>query len=700
MGMRSKKVKNANQKMKRNPFRINSKTENENKKGRFGFLLKGKENKVEGNKEGKKRITLKSKLIIFFILFSLIPSVIVGNLVYLISKETIFDKTTAMTEEIAGQVTYGVNKVLQEVENVSMLPFSNQGLIDILTRDYSEVEEYELLMAQKEAAKYLNGLTLSYSNVTNFFFVKNDGTIFGNKNSEFSVDEFIANDFTTLSEEANTEKVLSGYQDHFGHMYVFRKLSSQSGENVGFFFLSMEDTAFNEIFDQFDEDSGQNIYITNTSGQVISSNIQEVVGTSYSAINTGNTIETITEGASDLNVSITTPESFLMKEMDNLIYFVYLVIAIFVILSIIIGYFITKSITKPLNMIVQQMKVAESGNLNVHSDYLYRNEIGQLGQSFNKMVNNFKIIIMENKKVSKYAVENAQNLNKISSESSQTAEQVAVAIEELAKGAVEQVNFSDHTNQEMSHLSIEIDEVTKYVQNVSGATVKTQELSRHSLESMNELTGKNQEVGENIKSVDQTIVRLSQDVAEIRHIIELIRNISDQTNLLSLNASIEAARAGGSSGQGFAVVAAEIRKLAEKSKQSTIQIEKVIANILNVTDESVELVNESIVLFDQQSSAINTTRESFVKIIDDTDGIITNIHDIESSIGKINATKNRVEEAIEEMVKVAEISSSTTEEVTATTEEQAAAAIELGQLSKNLAETIQSLENQINKFKL
>ncbi|WP_419095806.1 methyl-accepting chemotaxis protein [Halalkalibacter suaedae] len=316
------------------------------------------------------------------------------------------------------------------------------------------------------------------------------------------------------------------------------------------------------------------------------------------------------------------------------------------------------------------------------------------------MVNNFKIIIMENKKVSKYAVENAQNLNKISSESSQTAEQVAVAIEELAKGAVEQVNFSDHTNQEMSHLSIEIDEVTKYVQNVSGATVKTQELSRHSLESMNELTGKNQEVGENIKSVDQTIVRLSQDVAEIRHIIELIRNISDQTNLLSLNASIEAARAGGSSGQGFAVVAAEIRKLAEKSKQSTIQIEKVIANILNVTDESVELVNESIVLFDQQSSAINTTRESFVKIIDDTDGIITNIHDIESSIGKINATKNRVEEAIEEMVKVAEISSSTTEEVTATTEEQAAAAIELGQLSKNLAETIQSLENQINKFKL
>ncbi|MCK0471239.1 methyl-accepting chemotaxis protein [Halalkalibacter sp. APA_J-10(15)] len=678
-----------------------SNREQMHKKNRFSFLKRQQQertNQPDGKVE--KRMTLKVKLIVFFILFSVIPSVVVGNFVYYISKETIFDKTATMSEEIAGQVTYSVDTVIAEAEKVTMLPFSNSDLMDTLSEEYED--QFEQMRAQSDVSTYFSSLIFSYNHFNNFFFVTNDGTVMGSRNSEFDTNAFIENDLERLSEQASNRAVwLTGYQDHYGHMYVLRRLTGSFGNDLGFLVLSVNRSAFSGIFDQFDASSGQNIYVIDSEGQIVSSNERELVGENFeSSVETDGQLVSENEGSTGWTISVTTPEEFLLREMNSVYYLVYVVIGIFALISIVVGFFLTLTITKPLNQLMNLMKVAENGDLKVKSKYLYSNEIGQLGRSFNKMVANFKAIIYENKKVSKSAVDSAENLNKISSESSETAEQVAAAIEELAKGAVEQVNYSENTNKEMNVLSDEIEGVTKYVQNVSNATVKTQELSRGSLQSMQGLTDKNSAVGENIKSVESTIVKLSGDVAEIRQIIELIRNISDQTNLLSLNASIEAARAGGSAGQGFAVVAAEIRKLAEKSKQSTIQIENVISNILGVTDESVDLVNQSIVLFDEQTSAIGETRESFNKIIEDTGSIITEIQDIEQSIHKINGTKDRVGQAIEEMVKVAEVSSSTTEEVTATTEEQAAAAIQLGHLAQDLAETMSDLEEQINKFKL
>jgi methyl-accepting chemotaxis protein len=115
-------------------------------------------------------------------------------------------------------------------------------------------------------------------------------------------------------------------------------------------------------------------------------------------------------------------------------------------------------------------------------------------------------------------------------------------------------------------------------------------------------------------------------------------------------------------GRGFAVVAEEIRKLADQTKSSSMRIETVIASILSQTKKSVELVKTTIMLFKEQTNSIHHTQDACENNLEGTNAIISDIDYVEASIGKINTNKEKVETAINEMVEVAEISSSTTEE--------------------------------------
>lgn len=671
--------------------------------------LKGQKKRVPIKSESQKRkrfrlkvpryieaMTLKSKIILFLLLFTLIPSIIIGNVVYFVSKNTIENKVSTMNQEITIQVTKNVNNALRELDNLTLVPFSNIDLMETL-RTNEGLSDFEKITKDRTASEFFSNITFSNKNAKAMFFVNRENTVYGEQNLEdYFLDDF--NNSPYGKEVENAKGVISwktGIENNYENIYLFRKF-----DRIGTIILVANGEVFQEVYENGQDNSAREISIYNEDGVIISSNKPELVGMKFEDHkNTVDNLVSVKETENGWKVAVSTSKSFLMKEIQNVIYLVYLIILGFMLLSVAVSIFLARSMTKPINKIVAIMKEAEKGDLTHRANDLYNNEVGQLGKSFNHMIDNITLMIRENKKVSTYAVNSANELKRISAESASASEQIATAIDEVAKGAVSQVDYSERTNREMKELSSEINEVAGNMVKVSAITETTKKLSSQSIETIKVLTEKNKEMGTNISQVDSTMDQLNVEIVQIKDIVKMIKSVSEETNLLSLNASIEAARAG-AAGRGFAVVAEEIRKLADQTKSSSMRIETVIASILTQTKKSVELVKTTIALFKEQSTSINDTQQAFENILEGTNSIIHEIDYIEASIGKINMNKEKVEQAISEMVDVAEVSSATTQEVTATTEEQAAAAEELGDLASTLSKTIIELEETINKFKV
>lgn len=200
-----------------------------------------------------------------------------------------------------------------------------------------------------------------------------------------------------------------------------------------------------------------------------------------------------------------------------------------------------------------------------------------------------------------------------------------------------------------------------------------------------------------MSEITSNINALNKSVIEIEQVLELIKSINEQTNLLSLNARIEAARVG-ENGKGFAVVAEEIRKLADESKKSTDSVSNVIKNVYNNTASTVELIRISEKVFKEQNEAVNFTNDSFINIINSTEKIVSHVKSMDDLINEINCQKEKTLESTNNIKIITETSSANTEQVLAATEEQTASAETLEQNSNQLNDTIQALSYSLNKF--
>ncbi|WP_280768555.1 methyl-accepting chemotaxis protein [Salipaludibacillus daqingensis] len=659
-------------------------------------LFKGKkkeQRKTIVKQEGKRQLSLKYKLLLSFILLSVIPSIIIATLVYSVSKNTLEEKVSEMSEDVGFQISENINHTIEQIEDITMRPFSDQSFYQELTQDFDELDGGEEFQTKREIADFFSSIANSTSHLEHFFYQRTDGEVLGRTSVGMNVDEIINPEVEAFIQERNIAWV-AGLDESSDYIYVFR--NGIDGTVV----LQIESSLFDEVF-RVDEDIAEKeIYIIDSTNHVVASSMSEEVGSEY-VLNNENeqSIMSSHMTSNDWQVVISTPKSALMQEMNDMIQYVVILVVIFALVASLIGVFITFTITKPVDKIVHLMKKAEQGDLTVRTEEIGNNEIGQLGSSFNNMLLNIKDIILENQKMSTSAVKSAEQLKTISIQSSQTADQIAGSIEDVANGAMEQVDYSEKTTTEMQGLSYEIADVEKNVDDVSRAATNTKKSSQHSVNQMEVLTMKNHRVGDNIIQIKDTIEKLSNEVTGIQGVVSMINDISDQTNLLALNASIEAARAG-EAGRGFAVVADEVRKLAEQSKSSTKKIEEIIKKILGQTSNSVELVQTSVNLFEEQTESVKETQLSFDHIIQDTDDIFQAIQSMEKSIEKMNVTKEKVEKSISDMGAITEVTSAATEEVSATTEEQFAAAEELGSLSENLEMTMIDLEKVINRFKV
>lgn len=404
-------------------------------------------------------------------------------------------------------------------------------------------------------------------------------------------------------------------------------------------------------------------------------------------------------GEKDWYVVSVIPYKYLNSAANELRTKIILIGFICVIFALLLCIMIARSVSKPLSKLVSAMKKAKDGDLTEYVSDNGKDEMADVCSNYNDMLSNICSLINKVRDASKYVFATANKITTASASTYSVSEQVAQSVGEMAMGATDQASEINDSVSDISKLSEGITLVEENVTKVISIAHKINGLNEDAASTISELNTKSGQVSETTNKVYTNINELSNSMKEIQKILKMQNTISEQTNLLSLNASIEAARAG-DAGRGFAVVASEVSKLAEKSKEFNSLINNIIASIGKKTDDTVKEVLKSNDVVTEQINSVKGTEKLFETVFGSMKDVVANIELTEKSVGNIMKSKDNVLEAIGNISSVAQQSAAATEQISASTQEQITAAQELSNQARDLEKLSETLNKEISKFRI
>jgi methyl-accepting chemotaxis protein len=358
------------------------------------------------------------------------------------------------------------------------------------------------------------------------------------------------------------------------------------------------------------------------------------------------------------------------KEIENEHSNARLILTIFAIVAIIlcisVSMVITKSITLPIQRNIEVAKTLAQGNLSVDVTVDRKDEFGDEMNAFKAMVEKWKILITEVKS-------SATSVASASHELSASAEQLARG----ASAQVEQTIQVSTASEEMSQASLDIAKNANDISDSAKAMVHTAQNGSGIVDkSVNEV----KEIAKTVHKSSDFVKELGGQSEKIGEIVLVINDIADQTNLLALNAAIEAARAG-EQGRGFAVVADEVKKLAERTSKSTLEIGSMINAIKSGVDKAVQSMGEASENVKVGVDLSNQAGSALALIVDSSSDLQSMVQQIATAIEEMNSTTDEIAKDIEQVANVTKDSSNAAEQVTQ-------AALELSSLSVKLEDSV------------
>lgn len=363
------------------------------------------------------------------------------------------------------------------------------------------------------------------------------------------------------------------------------------------------------------------------------------------------------------------------------------------------GIFFSIKLSKPVRQLIGVMNEAENCNLNVTADIKGQDEIGYLGLAFNSMISQIKQIILQNRKIAQTVNASADNIAAISKETASAMNEIARAIEGVASGTAKQSVEVNESNKSFKVLSEKINDMYENVLHIDRTTNEVQRITSKGISTMEKLQSISFKTTEITERVVVSMAALNNIIKEVIKITGILNMISDRTKLLSLNASIEAARAG-NNGRGFAVLAQEIRTLADQSASFTKNIEEQIQNIISKTKETTEIVYKSEDIIREQTDIIEESISAFANIQQIISKFIEYTKEISELIKDTENYKEKVMSNLKHIYDVSETNAGTAEEISAATEEQFATTEQLRNMAGELAALARELTNSIGRFQI
>ena len=371
-----------------------------------------------------------------------------------------------------------------------------------------------------------------------------------------------------------------------------------------------------------------------------------------------------------------------------------------IILVVIIGWFLALSIVKPIKVIGTAMKKARDGDLAFPAlSIKNKDEIGILTGDFNDMIAGLKDIIHAIKDSTDTITTLVEDLNVNAVQTSNVTSEIAKTVSEIALGANEQAEDTQKATLSVAHIGELVDLTQELLVNVKEAATEIEVKKEEGFKILAELVGKAKESQTISEAVYDIIMTNNESAISIENASGMIQNIADQTNLLALNAAIEAARAG-EAGRGFSVVADEIRKLAEQSNSFTKEIDQIIQDLKQNSQEAVKRVDVSKSLFESQSQDAVETENRFDQIaiaIAETQAAIEKLTDASK---ELNQNRETIQSIMENLSAIAEENAAGTEEVSASTEGQTETVAKITDAVRNIASVTGELKSKVHNLKI
>lgn len=663
-----------------------------------------------------------ARLFIAFFLTIVVLVLAVGLISYSTASTIIQQKVSESSQTAIVQASEKLGMFFQQYELKTLDFMVDPALVELLKNmTDTGLTDFERFEAQRRLQQSINGLAVTDSNIKAIHLAVFESnsilrTSGSNVNSDTGMEEidWVAAGMERRGQAAWLPTVPGGLFDTSGNSASFgvaRQISDMStGRAFGVLLIELKYSAIEDALENLT--GGDNhVAIVTADGQYVYNDVTELVG-QQTAIELdeedGNGLDQ--DGVESLIVKAeivpsgwtlvgTYPVETLVADARQILSTTFLTTVLAALLASLLSLLMVRMISKPLRTLRNLMKEGEQGNLLVRTRFKNRDEFGELGISFNQMMEKITQLVKQTNESAQQVLENANELLEASRKTALSAREISVATEEIANGASTLAMEAERGNDLTIHIGEQMKSAVEANLQMGASAQEVRSVSEQGIHYMNELTMKTGETEEKTRQMVEKVDRLKESTTSIRKILEVLNSVTKQTNILSLNATIEAARAG-AAGKGFMVVADEIRKLADQSRQSIDVVAQITESIQTEIDETVQVLQEAYPIFQEQIASVKEADKIFQDVQHKMVEFIKQLDDVTESIQQLEQSQQTLSEAISNVSAVSQQSSATSEEVASLSSEQLSVSEGLVALAEGLESVSNNLKETLAKFKV
>ncbi len=443
----------------------------------------------------------------------------------------------------------------------------------------------------------------------------------------------------------------------------------------------------------------KDIYNQVTTGEAIFLSEYSVIGKEYyilylPLVNSDGSII----GAIEAGVESASVDETINKQVVGIVGFSVL----FVLIAAAAVVLLSRGLVKGLTAIRKYLNQIAGGDLTAEPNAAMQNRDDELGDIYRMAIrlrDTLRQIVNEIKQSAGRLNESADRLTDMAQNTNNVVEDVIRAVAEISEGAKQQAEDTSETNDNIMRMSRQIETIVDEVEKLNNNATKMAQEENESERIINELNASNNETKEAVMQVADQITLMSSSIRDITGALDMIRNVADETTLLALNASIEAARVG-EAGRGFAVVAPPINQLAEQSNSSIGKIEAVIDSVVSTSERMVVIMADVKDKMDQQQGKLDETMQKSVAVAGEVENSKQKIETIRGNVDTLNEFGTSIGGAVSNLSAVSYENAASADNTKDSADAMSVTMGELREASEELVNLSKDLEKSLGLFKL